>query len=138
MGRDSGSFGSLATRRSATSTRMSVILKVLPADEARAAHSVEPIDARAARYESGGWRRSRMPCARRVSCDTLDRPADTICGRGPWTRRCVWSLSDYAHAARHLGRFNGAYLKERALPAADWLSRNWLRRGWRKRRGCDR
>src|SRR5215218_6201764 len=28
---------------------------------------------------------------------------------------------------RQLGRFNGAYLRERPLPAAEWLSRDWLR-----------
>lgn len=38
-----------------------------------------------------------------------------------------WSLSDYAHAARLLGRFNGAYLCGRPLPAIEWLSRDWLR-----------
>jgi hypothetical protein len=38
-----------------------------------------------------------------------------------------WSLSDYAHAARQLGRFNGAYLERRPLPATEWLSRDWLR-----------
>ena len=38
-----------------------------------------------------------------------------------------WGLGDYAHAARQLGRFNGAYLEQRPLPAAEWLSRDWLR-----------
>jgi hypothetical protein len=38
-----------------------------------------------------------------------------------------WSLSDYAHAARQLGRFNGAYLEQRPLPSVEWLSRDWLR-----------
>jgi hypothetical protein len=38
-----------------------------------------------------------------------------------------WRLDDYAKAARALGRFNGAYLTERALPVAGWLSREWLR-----------
>jgi hypothetical protein len=40
-----------------------------------------------------------------------------------------WSLDRYALAARHLGQFNGAYLVERSLPDAQWLSTNWLR-GW--------
>jgi len=40
-----------------------------------------------------------------------------------------WSLDRYALAARHLGQFNGAYLVERPLPDAPWLSANWLR-GW--------
>ena len=40
-----------------------------------------------------------------------------------------WSLDRYALAARHLGQFNGAYLVERSLPDAPWLSTNWLR-GW--------
>jgi hypothetical protein len=38
-----------------------------------------------------------------------------------------WSLADYAHAARLLGRFNGAYLRGRPVPATGWLSRDWLR-----------
>jgi len=38
-----------------------------------------------------------------------------------------WTLGDYTHAARQLGRFNGAYLHERPLPTAEWLSRDWLR-----------
>jgi Choline/ethanolamine kinase len=32
-----------------------------------------------------------------------------------------WPLAQYAHAARTLGRFNGAYLAGRALPAYPWL-----------------
>ena len=40
-----------------------------------------------------------------------------------------WPLHRYALAARHLGHFNGAYLVERSLPDAPWLSSNWLR-GW--------
>jgi hypothetical protein len=38
-----------------------------------------------------------------------------------------WRLDDYGKAARSLGRFNGAYLTERSLPVAGWLSRQWLR-----------
>src|SRR4029079_500712 len=33
----------------------------------------------------------------------------------------------YALVARHLGRFNGAYLAETPLPDQPWLSRGWLR-----------
>jgi hypothetical protein len=40
-----------------------------------------------------------------------------------------WSLADYSLAARHLGRFNGAYVTGRPLPTSPWLSQNWLR-GW--------
>lgn len=36
-----------------------------------------------------------------------------------------WSLADYAQVAEALGRFNGAWLDGRALPAAQWLSRSW-------------
>ena len=38
-----------------------------------------------------------------------------------------WSVSDYSHAARQLGRFNGACLCGRPLPTTEWLSRDWLR-----------
>src|SRR5215216_1215102 len=40
-----------------------------------------------------------------------------------------WSLNEYALVARHLGRFNGAYLTGHPLPDFPWLSQHWLR-GW--------
>ena len=40
-----------------------------------------------------------------------------------------WPLERYALVARHLGRFNGAYLAGAPLPARAWLSKGWLR-GW--------
>lgn len=40
-----------------------------------------------------------------------------------------WSLAEYGLAARHLGRFNGAYAAGHPLPVLPWLSRGWLR-GW--------
>ncbi|MDP9369864.1 MAG: aminoglycoside phosphotransferase family protein, partial [Chloroflexota bacterium] len=41
-----------------------------------------------------------------------------------------WSLARYGEAARHLGRFNGAYLTGRSLPEEPWLCRDLLR--WRE------
>jgi hypothetical protein len=41
--------------------------------------------------------------------------------------RQQWSLDDFACAARHLGRFNGAYLAGQTLPAYAWLSQGRLR-----------
>ncbi len=38
-----------------------------------------------------------------------------------------WPLDRYALVARHLGRFNGAYLAGAPLPDQPWLSRGWLR-----------
>ena len=38
-----------------------------------------------------------------------------------------WPLDHYARAARHLGRFNGAYLARAPLPDQPWLSCGWLR-----------
>jgi Phosphotransferase enzyme family len=38
-----------------------------------------------------------------------------------------WPLERYARVARHLGRFNGAYLAGAPLPDQPWLSRGWLR-----------
>jgi hypothetical protein len=38
-----------------------------------------------------------------------------------------WPVARFALAARHFGRFNGAYLVERPLPNASWLSRDLLR-----------
>ena len=40
-----------------------------------------------------------------------------------------WPLDRYALAARHLGRFNGAYLAGRPLPAHPWLCADFLT-GW--------
>jgi hypothetical protein len=40
-----------------------------------------------------------------------------------------WPLERYALVARHLGRFNGAYVAGTPLPADAWLSKGWLR-GW--------
>ena len=39
----------------------------------------------------------------------------------------AWPLARWALAARHLGRFNGAYLAGRSLPRAPWLSGRRLR-----------
>ncbi len=44
-----------------------------------------------------------------------------------------WPLNRYRLAARHLGRFNGAYLTSRPLPTDPWLSRGFLR-AWVTRR----
>ena len=45
-----------------------------------------------------------------------------------------WPLARFASAARHLGRFNGAYLAARTLPADPWLGRGLLR--WRADRNA--
>jgi hypothetical protein len=39
----------------------------------------------------------------------------------------AWPIERYGLAARHLGRFTGAYLCGRPLPERQWLSRSWLR-----------
>lgn len=39
-----------------------------------------------------------------------------------------WPLAQYGRAARHLGRFNGAYLTGRPLPTFPWLVRRWTER----------
>ena len=38
-----------------------------------------------------------------------------------------WPLEHYGLVARQVGRFNGAYLVDRPLPAWSWLSSDWLR-----------
>jgi hypothetical protein len=38
-----------------------------------------------------------------------------------------WTVSEYAPAARRLGRAQGEFLVSRPLPAHRWLSRRWLR-----------
>jgi hypothetical protein len=38
-----------------------------------------------------------------------------------------WPLEHYAVAARHLGRFNGAYLVGQNIPSESWVTCNWLR-----------
>lgn len=53
----------------------------------------------------------------------LEDLADTFAARGePWPAR------RYELAARHLGRFNGAFLSTRPLLTHEWLARGWLRR----------
>ena len=42
-------------------------------------------------------------------------------------RERAWPLARWALAARHLGRFNGAYLAGRSLPRTPWLSGRRLR-----------
>jgi hypothetical protein len=39
-----------------------------------------------------------------------------------------WGIDRFVLAARHLGRFNGAFLAAGTLPDHAWFSRNWLRR----------
>ena len=39
-----------------------------------------------------------------------------------------WPIEQYALAARHLGQFNGAYLKDQSFPTEPWVTRNWLRK----------
>lgn len=43
------------------------------------------------------------------------------------TQGVGWDLQRYGLAARHLGRFNGAFLAEGAVPVHPWLSSDWLR-----------
>lgn len=38
-----------------------------------------------------------------------------------------WPLTHFGLAARHFGRFNGAYLVDRPLPGAPWMNRDLLR-----------
>jgi hypothetical protein len=44
-------------------------------------------------------------------------------------RTTGWSLEQYAQAAERLGRFNGAYLVDRPMPAYSWLIRSGSPRG---------
>ena len=39
----------------------------------------------------------------------------------------IWPVEYFHTAARTLGRFNGAYLVKRPVPAAEWIPRRWLR-----------
>ena len=41
----------------------------------------------------------------------------------------TWPLARYGLSAYHLGRFNGRFISDGALPGYPWLSRRWLR-GW--------
>jgi hypothetical protein len=108
--------------------KWSVILKVLPVDEAAPLTAWSLSMREPLAYESGLLETLpdalRAPrCMRHARYGSRHHLWLEDLGRND----AAGSLSDYAQAARQLGRFNGAYLKERALPAADWLSRNWLR-----------
>ena len=94
--------------------------------------------------DPGAWdypraSRSRMARACWRRCPGACRPAlpgrrgaagrdDPALARGGRRRapRSV-ALDRYALVARHLGRFNGAYLAGAPLPDQPWLSRGWLR-----------
>ena len=60
-----------------------------------------------------------------------DEPADSVVWL--WLEHIredgerAWPIARWALAARHLGRFNGAYLVGRSLPRAPWLSGRRLR-----------
>jgi Phosphotransferase enzyme family len=106
----------------------SVILKVLPEGGSAplTAWSLpmrEPLA-----YESGLLERlpSSLRAPRCLRCD-LQGGRHHVWLEDLGSDDAPWSLSDYAHAARQLGRFNGAYLEERPVPSVEWLSRDWLR-----------
>jgi Phosphotransferase enzyme family len=106
----------------------SVILKVLPAGagEARTAWSHPAREAHA--YETG-LLKTLPPGLRAPRCFAHRQHGGRhflwLEDLGDEAPR--WTLDDYAAAARHLGRFNGAYLTGTALPDLPWLSRGWLR-----------
>ena len=137
-----GSFGALDVARSAFNIRgmasvggaerpWSLVLKVLrPA--------AGPDDPTLAGY----WKREMLlyssgllddlPAGLRAPrCYGYDEPMDGVVWL--WLEHVqedgerVWPLARWALAARHLGRFNGAYLAGRPLPRAPWLRGRRLR-----------
>ena len=60
----------------------------------------------------------------------LDHPDGTCCWVWLEDIRDIfasqWPLEHCGVVARHLGHFNGAYLVDRPLPSAPWLSSDWL------------
>jgi hypothetical protein len=106
----------------------SVILKVLP-DEGFAPLTAWSLSMREPLAYDSGLLETLPPALRAPRCLRYERQG----GRHHlWLEDlgsddAPWSLADYAHAARQLGRFNGAYLEQRPLPSIAWLSRDWLR-----------
>ncbi|MDQ3701278.1 MAG: aminoglycoside phosphotransferase family protein [Chloroflexota bacterium] len=114
----------------------SVVLKVL----ARTAGEDDPA-------RIGYWKRELLLCRsglldelpaglRAPRCYGCDEPADGVVWL--WLEHVreegerAWPPARWSLAARHLGRFNGAYLAGRPLPRAPWLGgrrlRTWLER----------
>lgn len=106
----------------------SVILKVLP-EEGTAPLTAWSLPMREPLAYDSGLLETLPPFLRAPRCLRYDRQG----GRHHlWLEDlgsddAPWSLSDYARAARQLGRFNGAYLEQRPVPSVAWLSRDWLR-----------
>ncbi len=44
------------------------------------------------------------------------------------TQEHPWSIERYSQVARRLGQFNGAYLVDRSLPDAPWITHDWLQK----------
>ena len=116
-----------------TTAAWSVVLKVLraPADPARAApdHPFfwrrEPLLFQSGLLAdlAGGWRAPGW-------YGVTERPDGAV---WLWLEDLAalddrpWSVARYGLAAAHLGRFGGAYLAERSVPTAAWLSRGLIR-----------
>jgi len=123
----------------ADGTAWSVVLKLLrpiaPAFLARFPESDRALlaqgylwDREARAYDSGlldalpaGFSAARCLASRRTDAACWLWFEDLGTDNGPW------DVSRYALAARHLGRFNGAFLTSRERPDDAWLCRDWIR-----------
>jgi hypothetical protein len=64
---------------------------------------------------------------KRFSAGEEDQLAYLVLEDVPEAAEARWPTDRYVLAARHLGRFNGAYLADRPIPDAQFLTRTYLR-----------
>jgi hypothetical protein len=109
----------------------SLILKILRSEGGSADASAWDYFKREADAYQSGWFDALPGGLAAPRCfGVLDRPDGTC---WIWLEEVAegigsqWPLEHYGRVARHVGRFNGAYLVDRPLPGRSWLSSNWLR-----------
>jgi len=110
----------------------SAVLKVCPPeDEVSDPGAWDAPRREALAYGSGFLDQLPGPLVAPRCLGLIDRPDGSV---WLWLEEIVdecpgpWNIDHFNLAARHFGRFNGAYLAAGTLPNHAWFSRNWLRR----------
>lgn len=112
----------------------SVILKVIKYTERNTAHGIHPNDwnyykREADAYRSGWLNELPDGISAPRPFGIVDYPDDTC---WLWLEdiqgiKNQWTMQDYEQVARNIGKFNGAFLSNEAIPQQPWMSSNWIR-----------
>jgi hypothetical protein len=107
----------------------SAILKIVPAARGGRSDGWSHADREVLAYRSGILRElpGGLAAPRCLALTSHDAGARRLWLEDLGHQEVRWTLDTYAHAARCLGRFNGAYLAGVPIPEHPWLSRDWLR-----------